>query len=321
MTDTGFDITDWRTSNRAQRRSAVKRAVYSVLRPFLSARAARHLSPAFLRDVRPDTVLFTRGAPEEWRRRWGARHVALRDATVLVQGTGTGWDAFAWAELKPRRVIATDLYAFDRSWAQIAAECRDRFGVAVEFRQAALEDHGFLAAGSVDLCASAAVLEHCRDLPSVLAESMRLLRPGGTLYAAYGPLWFAPGGDHFSGRDGLASVYNHLALDKNAYHAYVTANLQAREDFQSGGRYIELDLFSRLATRGYLAAFAEAGFVRDGLVVELSPDALAYRKRYPDRWRALLARLDGQCDEDDLIVKGNIVRLVKPAGRVKGQLR
>ena len=314
MTNMGFETTDWRVSDRVQRKSLAKRAVYGVLRPFLSARAAPYLSPSFRRQIQPDAVYFTRGAPEEWRRRWGARHVTLTDATILVQGTGTGWDAFAWAEMKPRRVIATDLYAFDESWEQIAAECRDRFGVTVEFRQAPLEDHGFLRSGSVDLCASAAVLEHCRDLNSVLAESMRLLRPGGTFYAAYGPLWYGPGGDHFSGRGGLESIYNHIGLDEGAYGDYVKAHVQPREDFQSGGRYVELDLFSRLATRGYLAAYDKAGFIRDALVVELSPDALAYRKKFPQRWRALLARLDGQCDEDDLIIKANFVRLLRPGG-------
>jgi len=315
MMNTGFETTDWRVSHRAHRKGAAKRAIYSVIRPLLSANAARRLSPSFRREIRPDAVYFTRGTPEEWRRRWGARHVALSDATILIQGAGTGWEALAWAEMKPRRIIATDLYAFDESWEQVAAECRDRFGVAVEFRQAAVEDHNFLAAGSIDLCASAAVLEHCRDLPSVLAESMRLLRPGGSFYAAYGPLWFAPGGDHFSGRDGLASIYNHLALDDEAYRAYVQAHLEPNENFQSGGRYIELDLFSRLTTRRYLDAYEDAEFVRDGLVVEVSPDALSYRKRFPDRWLALLARLDGQCDADDLIIKANLVRLLKPGGQ------
>lgn len=312
MTNSAFETTAWRISDRVQRKSLVKRAVYGVLRPFLSARAARYLSSSFRKQVDPDAVYFTRGTPEEWRRGWGARHVALSDATILVQGAGTGWEVVAWARMKPRRIIATDLFAFSESWEEIAAECRNRFGVAVEFRQAALEDHGFLVSGSVDLCASAAVFEHCQDLPAVLAESMRLLRPGGTLYAAYGPLWYAPGGDHFSGRDGLQSVYNHVALDKDDYDAYVKANLLPREDFQSGGRYVELDLFSRLTTRSYLAAFEKAGFTRDALVIELSPDALSFRRQNADRWRSLQDRLSGQCDADDLIIKANFVRMLKP---------
>ena len=314
MTQTSFETTDWRVSDRAQRKSRTKQATYGVLRPVLSANASRYLSSALRRQVCPDAVYFTRGAPEEWRRRRRARGVALSDATILVQGTGTGWDAYAWAEMRPRRIIATDLYAFDESWEQIAAECRDKFGVDVEFRQAALEDHEFLASGSIDLCASAAVLEHCRNLDLVLAESMRLLRPGGSFYAAYGPLWYAPGGDHFSGRDGLESAYNHIALDKTNYDTYVKAHLKSQENFQSGGRYVELDLFSRLTTLGYLAAYEKAGFMRDGLVIELSPEALNYRKKSPQRWQALLTQLEGKCNSDDLIIKANFVRLLKLIG-------
>ena len=150
MTETGFETTDWHVSDRAQRKIATKQAVYGVWRPVLSARAVRHLSPSFRRQIRPDAVCFTRGAPEEWRRRRGSRHVALTAATILVQGTGTGWDALASAEMKPRRVIATDLYVFDESWEQIAAECRDRLGVTLEFRQAALEDHRFRGSRLLD---------------------------------------------------------------------------------------------------------------------------------------------------------------------------
>jgi SAM-dependent methyltransferase len=231
---------------------------------------------------------------------------------VLVQGTGTGWDAASWAALRPAKVIATDLFSFAESWEEIARFCRDEFGVPVEFRQAPLEDHAFLADGAVDLCASDAVFEHCTDLAAVLAESRRLLRPRGTIYATYGPMWYAPGGDHFSGRDGLAAVYNHVALEPDAYKAYFDTQRRAEESFQSGGRYVELDLFSKLTTREYVAAYDAAGLKRDALIVELSPDALAFRKRWPDRFADILARNAPRCTTDDLIVKANFVRLRKP---------
>jgi SAM-dependent methyltransferase len=313
MTETRFTKTDWRATLAAQDRAWWKHAAYALLRPLLSLNARRHLSPGFRREVAPDAVYFTRGTPLGWRRRWGAARVNLSEATVLVQGTGTGWDAASWAMLRPRKVIATDLFPFDESWEEIARHCRDALGVTVEFRAAPLEDHGFLADAAVDLCASDAVFEHCTDIAAVLAETRRLLRSGGTVYATYGPIWFAPGGDHFSGRDGLASVYNHVALDEAAYRAYFDAQRRAEESFQSGGRYVELDLFSKLTTREYLAAFGAAGLVRDALIVELSPDALAFRKAWPDRLDAVLARNAPRCTADDLIVKANFVRLLKPA--------
>ena len=105
MTNTGFDFTDWRVSDRLQRKSRAKQTIYRFLRPLLSANAARYLSQSFRDQIRPDAVYFTRGALEEWRRRWGARHVDLADSTILGQGTGTGWGALAWAEMKPRRLL------------------------------------------------------------------------------------------------------------------------------------------------------------------------------------------------------------------------
>lgn len=311
MAARAFRTLDWRLHDRLQRKGLVKCALYFVLRPLLAASARRHLSPGFRREIGPAQVFFTRGTPFEWRRRWGARRVALDGATLLVQGTGTGWDVVSWAELRPGRIVATDLYAFPDSWETIARHCRDRFGVAVEFRQVALEDHGFIADATVDFCASDAVFEHCRDLPAVMREAYRMLRAGGSLYASYGPIWYGPGGDHFSGRGGLETIYNHVLLEGRDYRRYVEKHLQAEEDFQSGGRYIDLDLFSRLTTRQYLAAFRGAGFTIDDLVIELSPDAIAYRRQYPQRWQAMLARHPA-VTADDLVVKANLVRLVKP---------
>lgn len=311
MTETGFARRDWRESHAALHVPRWKQAVYALLRPLMAARARRYLSDRFLTETRPDAVFFTRGTPLAWRRRWGARRANLASATLLVQGTGTGWDVVSWAALGPARIVATDLYPFPESWEEIARHCRDAFGVTVEFRAVPLEDHGFIADGSIDICASDAVFEHCTELEAVLSETRRILRPGGTVYATYGPLWFAPGGDHFSGRGGLHTVYNHIALEPEAYRRYFEAERAAVEDFQSGGRYVVLDLFSKLTTRQYLAAYARAGLLRDGLILELSPDALAFRRRFPDRFQAVLVRNAQHCTADDLLVKANFIRLVK----------
>jgi len=48
-------------------------------------------------------------------------------------------------------------------------------------------------------------------------------------------------------------------------------------------------------------------------VIKISPEALNYRKKSSQRWQALLARLEGKCNSDDLI-KANFVRLLKPIG-------
>jgi len=84
-----------------------------------------------------------------------------------------------------------------------------------------------------------------------MRETHRVLKPDGRVYATYGPLWYSPGGDHFSGRGGLRNAYNHLLLDPGQYEAYFEEHLEDSEDAQSGGRYVRLGLFSYLTTDGY----------------------------------------------------------------------
>ncbi len=310
-----FAKQDWLVQHRQQSKGRLKRALYFFLRPLLSRRYSRYLAAETMTTCRPRWVLGSRGMPLETRRRWGAKYLPnLRHATLLVQGTGTGWDVISWARLKPRRIIGTDMFAFEESWQEIARYCLDRYRVPVEFRTAILEDHGFLDSGSVNLIASDAVYEHCKDLPRVMRESHRLLAPGGYLYASYGPLYCCAGGDHFSGRGGLAHSYDHLRLDQAAYHRYLAEYHKEVEDFQDGVRYLELDLFSRLTTGAYLAIYREAGFMVTELVLELSDEALAFKQRFPQEFREMVKRNAGRCGPDDFLIKAHLLILQKPAG-------
>ncbi len=304
-----FETESWQGSVRRGRTPLHRRAIYQVARPGLSAFARRYLTPTFLNETRPDRVLFSRGFPLEHRRAWAAKRIDVRASTILIQGTGTGWDTVAWARMRPKRLIATDLYPFEESWDEIANACRRDFGVEVEFHKASLEHLAFLASGEVDLCVSNAVLEHCRDLPAVMQESARVVRPGGFVYAGYGPLWFSPGGDHFSGRTTLREFYNHVLLPDAEYRAFFEAHRYPAENFQSGGRYVELDLFSRLTSREYLGIYAECGFERAGLIHELSWDAVRFERQYPDVFQALLDRHADRIGRDDLRLRADMVCL------------
>jgi SAM-dependent methyltransferase len=249
--------------------------------------------------------------PLETRRRWATGNVSINGKTVLVQGTGTGWDVVTWAALQPKKIIATDLFPFPESWSEIAAYCQQQYGVEVEFRHAPLERHDFLSSESVDLCASDAVFEHCTDLAAVLKETFRVLRPGGYLYAAYGPLWFCAGGDHFSLRGGRLNGFNHVLLDEPEYRSYFEQYKSEEEDTQSGGRYVELGLFSYLTTSEYLRLFSESGFKIDALILEVSSDAVSFAKDYPERFEQLQRKYADRCSRDDFLIKTNIVRLRK----------
>jgi SAM-dependent methyltransferase len=303
-----YEVLDWFEQYEGCRSGLLKRIGYATLRPLFDLEARRQLTDATLRACSPAAVLRERGFPIEARRRWALAAIDVRESVILVQGTGSGWDVLTWARFRPKRIISTDLFAFD-AWDEIAHYCAEKWNVTCEFQRAPLEDHAFLADGSIDLCVSDAVFEHCRNLDAVLAEARRVLKPGGRLYAGYGPLWFSGGGDHYSGRGGLHTLFNHLLLTPEEYRTYVDDSRRQIEGFQDGYRYIELDLFSRLTTIQYLRAFRRARFSVDALILEISSDACRFRERFPARYARLLDATTGRCVPDDLIVKSNLVKL------------
>jgi len=300
----------WLEQDRLHRTNILKRLFYFLSRPLLSVYAKHFLSPQTLKTLQPSLVLPGRGMPLESRRIWGAGLCKISEATILVQGTGTGWDVISWARLKPKKIIATDLFKFQDSWDEISYYCKTELNVEVEFYQSPLENHAFLQDESIDLCASDAVFEHCRDLKSVLKESFRVLKHGGSLYASYGPLWFSAGGDHFSGRGGLQNVFNHLLLEPEQYMDYFSSFLQTNEDFQSGGRYVELDLFSRLSTQEYCNLYLEAGFQIKDLILQLDPSSLAFKTKFSENFLSLCDKY-GDKYQDDFLINANLIRLVK----------
>jgi SAM-dependent methyltransferase len=302
--------TDWQQSLERAKSAHWKQIAYHAARPLLDRFARASLDPALLAELRPDIVLGQRGFTNEARMRWGLAGLDLRRTTLLVQGTGTGWDTWLWASLRPARIIAVDAFEFD-TWGDVARECKTLFGVDVQFRCAELECvDQVVPAGTIDAAVSQAVFEHCRHLPEVLATTHRVLKPRGRLYATYGPLWFSPSGDHFSPRGAGASIYSHVELSPEEYAEYFARERYEVEDFQQGGRFVELDLFSKLTTRQYLAAFEAAGFVRTGLALEVCPNGINFRRRSPDRWRHLVARVEAMGGTaDDLLIKSNGVRL------------
>jgi SAM-dependent methyltransferase len=303
-------VNDWEKRDADARSPKWKRTLYDLLRPWISRRASKLITESTLKTYKPTWVLPERGFPLETRRRWATDYRPLRGKTILVQGTGTGWDVISWAELRPAKIIATDLFSFDDSWNEIRMYCRQCFGVDVHFYQAPLEDHSFLEDESIDLCASDAVYEHCKDLSRVILETKRILKANGYIYATYGPLWFCASGDHFD-RGGLENAYNHLVLDGNAYKEYINSYRKDNEEFQSGGRYIEIDLFSYLTTSEYLEIFRRAGFVLDDLILEVSSQALNFQGSFPERFNEMEQKYTDRCKRDDFLIKANFVRLKK----------
>ena len=306
-----YHVNEWLEEFKAHRSGVLKQIGYAALWPLLHLESRRWLSKEALQTYPHAAVFRDRGFTIEARRRWALAGIDIRKSVILVQGTGSGWDVLTWARLRPKRIIATDLFTFD-SWHEVSRYVASKWKVPCTFHQAPLETLEFLTDGSIDVCVSDNVFEHCRDLASVLCESRRVLRPAGRLYAGYGPLWFSPGGDHYSGREGaLDTIYNHLKLSPAEYQKYVECHRQPVEDFQNGYRYIALDLFSRMTTVDYLRVFRNHGFTVDALVLELSTPGLRFRTMFPDHHAEILLATKDRCAPHDLILKSNLVKLTR----------
>lgn len=306
-----FVVAEWHKQWQQVNRGYWKYLIYRLFRPVTDRLCRRCLSKEFVERIRPQFVFAARGFPMPVRHRWAIGGARMRDKTVLIQGTGSGWDAIVWAKLRPQRIIAVDKFAFSE-WPEVSRFIGDKYGVPTEFHCSDLCDLSFLQDGVVDIAGSDAVFEHVKSLPETLAETNRVLKAGGVVYASYGPMWYCAGGDHFSGRGGLRNVYNHVLLDPESYKEYFRRYCNATEDYQSGGRYVELDLFSRLRTEEYLASFCAAGFEVKNIVLEVSTEALAFRRKYLDLFEEMQAK-HPECCLEDFLIKGNCVRLQKAA--------
>lgn len=236
-----------------------------------------------------------RGLEYELLRARLQRLCGIRGKSVLIAGCGTGRDVPTWLRYEPARVLGVDYFDYHRAWAALVREYGHR--AQLSFMQGDLRDMGWLADEVFDVVGSDAVFEHLRDLPSVLREFHRILKPGGVVYATFGPLWYSWGGDHLSGYDGVASGYSHLVLERGAYERYLDGAGEFSHSEDDGRTWIKHGLFSYLRPREYLTALSDAGFEKVHLGVVLEPRAVRSLRENPK----LKARLVAENDELDLI--------------------
>jgi ubiquinone/menaquinone biosynthesis C-methylase UbiE len=271
-----------------------KRLVRRFVYPIYNAVNHISLERSFATDdFRPDLWLWgQRGNDYERHRRRVGSYLPIQGRDVLVAGCGTGKDIESWLVLKPRRILGIDWFSYARAWTLWRERYVERGVKArVDFAQADLAHLSEISDSSFDLVGSDAVFEHLRNLPEVLSEFYRILRPGGIVYATFGPLWYAYGGDHVSGYDAVTSGYNHLTLHGDAYREYLRGLGPHTHSEHDGRTWIEHDLFSRLGPRQYLKLLAEAGFRRLFVSAIIDPLAVACLA-HPAFDKTLLARFD-----------------------------
>jgi SAM-dependent methyltransferase len=257
-----------------------------------------------------DLVLPEKGMSILARREWVNKYVPLQNSRILVIGCGSGWDFGSYLNFQPQEIVGVDLYNFRNCWQQVENYvAKSGLPTKVTFHQLDIAQLDQAVLGEFDVICSDAVFEHCRELNSVVKTLYNLLTSQGIMYAAYSPLWYCWGGDHFSGRGGIEQGYNHLLLESEVYQDYYRTHLRdAAFELQNGGRYIELDLFSKLSSQEYFSLYDQVGFSPKSVILEFS--AYAESLRLTPIFEQLINRFPN-LDHDDFLLKSHLVIMAK----------
>lgn len=257
-----------------------------------------------------DLVLPEKGMSTLAKRHLINRYKPIKGSRILVIGCGSAWDFSSYLQFSPREIVGVDLYNFSSCWTQIQDYVQmAHLPTDVNFIQADISHLPNLDLDEFDLICSDAVFEHCRDLEKVLKVLYGLLSSQGIIYASYAPLWYCWGGDHFSGRGGIDQGYNHLLLSDLEYKRYYQQYL--RDDayeLQNGGRYIPLDLFSKLSSQSYINIYHQTGFDLKFLMVDFSKNAQLFLKS--QNCENLFDQLP-RLNRSEFLIKGHTVILAK----------
>ena len=142
-----------------------------------------------------------------WRRTHGSSR--LTGAACLDLGCGVGSLTTDLVRLGAKRAIGIDPDADRIRVAQLAAQAfHPDLADRVEYRALTIQELDGHA--EFDVVVSRDTFEHIHDLPDVLRDVARLLRPDGRVYVGFGPLYRSPFGDH--GLLGLHLPWAHLLV-------------------------------------------------------------------------------------------------------------
>lgn len=203
-----------------------------------------------------DLAYFQRGAwenPRFWNRLGGQPD--LTGKRVLDLGCGHGSLCLDMARAGAARVVGVDL---NKRLIQFAQQNLQRnypeLADRVEFR---CIDIAELPETDFDLMTSKDTFEHVMDLPQVLCAMYERLKSGGRLYAAIGPLWNSPFGDHDTVKRliGVNLPWAHLWIPNR-----IVLGATARRLGKPLSSYRDLGM-NMLAYRDYRRILHESGFI------------------------------------------------------------
>lgn len=152
---------------------------------------------------------------------------------------------------------------------------------------------------AVDLVFSSNAFQHIATMQSALFELHRVVRPGGAVFAHFGPIWSAPDGSHIEGVLHDDRTYNFWEAPRyipDWYHLIFTCRelfeiLQSRLPHglaRALAEYVYTSSWiNRLTYEDYLSAFEQSGFELELIHGELRFDydatVPAYDHPYQDR--------------------------------------
>jgi SAM-dependent methyltransferase len=196
-----------------------------------------------------DIAYFTRGKSEnqEFWLRLGGKPGFL-GAVVVDLGCGHGSLCLDIAQSGAKMVIGIDLKAKLIAFAN--ANLRQNYpslAQRVEFR---CENVGEMPERDIDCFVSKNTFEHVIELENVLTEMKTRLKPGGRIYAGFGPLWKSPFGDHFLSRAYIP--WAHLWIPEK----WFVTRLNRHRQQHLSSIYHNLN---RLASTDYLRIFRDSG--------------------------------------------------------------
>lgn len=232
----------------------------------------------------------------------------VRIDRVLIPGCYVaGEDVQFWLRRGIKRLAGVDVYSLQQAWKDIIPRLEILFGAQVNFQQASIEALPF-ADSSFDLLATNAVLEHVRNLTSMVEETARVLRVGGYAWHCFGPLYYSFGADHCISEYGDIAGYDHLLLDEEEYQQRIrNQSFFDRKPDPNLPFWALQNQFSFATAADYLEQFSRR-FHLELVIVKISASALAYRGNYPIKWEQLL---NAGLKESDLLIKSLAVVLKK----------
>lgn len=206
--------------------------------------------------------------------------------SILEIGCGNGWRCIQAAEHGARRALGVD--PIESSIAEAHANvARSELGpraAAISFFCGTIDQ---LPPEQFDVAISESALEHVMDVPALLSEVRRRLKPGGRFYLGFGPLYHAFDGDHGWLRATLpfrrlfAWPWGHLFFERYAMRRL--SEIHGRPITRTyDWPYLDLN---RLALADYRRIFGECGMrivcLRSNQVRSLKARALSALAHFP----------------------------------------